>query len=210
MSLKNHWEKVFTTKQVNEVSWYQQTPQESIDFIQQLALPKTAAIIDIGGGDSFLVDHLLSMGYTNITVLDISKAAIDKVKNRLGKKATTVTWIVSDILDFKPSIQYDCWHDRAAFHFLTTPAQVEVYLSIAQKNVKPAGKMIIGTFSDNGPEKCSGLPIKQYDEKLLIDTLQKWFTKIKCITTDHITPFKTIQNFLFCSFQKINIYNGHS
>jgi 2-polyprenyl-3-methyl-5-hydroxy-6-metoxy-1,4-benzoquinol methylase len=205
MSLKQHWENVFTSKKVNEVSWYQQTPQESIDFIQQLGLPKTASIIDIGGGDSFLVDHLLNMGFTNITVLDISKAAIDKVKNRLGNKANNVTWIVSNILDFKTNKQYDCWHDRAAFHFLTTPQEVESYLSIAQKNVKPAGKMIIGTFSANGPEKCSGLPVKQYDEKLLSNTLQKWFEKIKCITINHITPFKTVQNFLFCSFQKLSI-----
>ncbi len=205
MNLKQHWENVFTTKQVNEVSWYQQTPQESINFITQLALPKNAAIIDIGGGDSFLVDHLLAIGYTNITVLDISQAAIDRVKNRLGKKATAVTWIVSDILDFKTSVQYDCWHDRAAFHFLTTVQEIETYLFIAQRNVKPAGKMIIGTFSDNGPEKCSGLPVKQYDENLLSSTWQKWFSKIKCITTNHITPFKTVQHFLFCSFQKLSI-----
>jgi 2-polyprenyl-3-methyl-5-hydroxy-6-metoxy-1,4-benzoquinol methylase len=205
MNLKQHWENVFTTKQLNEVSWYQQTPQESLDFIQQLALPKTAAIIDIGGGDSFLVDHLLNMGYTNITVLDISQAAIDKVKNRLGSKAGMVNWIVSNILDFKTDIKYDCWHDRAAFHFLTTAPEIETYLSTAQKNVRPAGKMIIGTFSDNGPEKCSGLPVKQYDENLLSSTLQKWFSKIKCITTNHITPFKTVQHFLFCSFQKLSI-----
>ncbi|MGF2414301.1 class I SAM-dependent methyltransferase [Ferruginibacter sp.] len=204
MNLKQHWENVFTTKQVNEVSWYQPTPQESIDFIQQLGLSKKASIIDIGGGDSFLVDHLLNMGYTNITLLDISQAAIDKVKNRLGEKANRVTWIVSNILDFKTNIQYDCWHDRAAFHFLTTAEEVASYLAIAQKNVKPAGKMIIGTFSDNGPEKCSGLPVKQYDETLLSNTLQKWFEKIKCITTNHITPFKTVQNFLFCSFQKLS------
>jgi 2-polyprenyl-3-methyl-5-hydroxy-6-metoxy-1,4-benzoquinol methylase len=205
MDLKQHWENVFTTKKVNEVSWYQPTPQESIDFIQQLGLSQTASIIDIGGGDSFLVDHLLNMGYSNITVLDISLSAIDKVKKRLGEKANRVTWIVSNILDFRTNIQYDCWHDRAAFHFLTTAAEVETYLSIAQKNVKPAGKMIIGTFSDNGPEKCSGLPVKQYNEKLLSNTLQKWFEKIKCITTNHITPFKTVQNFLFCSFQKLSI-----
>jgi 2-polyprenyl-3-methyl-5-hydroxy-6-metoxy-1,4-benzoquinol methylase len=205
MQLQQHWNNVFTSKQVNELSWYQPTPQESIDFIQYLGLPKTASIIDIGGGDSFLVDELLKMGYTNITVLDISQAAIDKVKNRLGQKANAVTWIVSDILDFKTNIQYDCWHDRAAFHFLTSAAQVKAYLLIAQKNVKPAGKMIIGTFSDNGPQKCSGLPVKQYNEKLLSTTLQKWFQKIKCITIDHITPFKTVQNFLFCSFQKLSI-----
>ena len=205
MNLKQHWENVFTTKQVNEVSWYQQTPKESLDFIQQMALPKTAAIIDIGGGESFLVDHLLNMGYTNITVLDISQAAIDKVKSRLGIKASMVNWVVSNILDFKTDIKYDCWHDRAAFHFLTTAQEIESYLLIAQKNVKPSGKMIIGTFSDNGPEKCSGLPVKKYDEALLSNTWQKWFSKIKCITTNHITPFKTVQNFLFCSFQKLSI-----
>ena len=205
MNLKQHWENVFTSKQVNEVSWYQQTPQESIDFIQQLGLPKTASIIDIGGGDSFLVDHLLNMGYTNITVLDISQAAINKVKKRLGNRANMVNWIVSNILDFKTDVKYDCWHDRAAFHFLTTAQEIEIYLSIAQKNVKSGGKMIIGTFSDEGPEKCSGLLVKQYDENLLSSTLQKWFSKIKCITTDHITPFKTVQHFLFCSFQKLSI-----
>ena len=170
-----------------------------------MALPKTAAIIDISGGDSFLVDHLLKMGYNNITVLDISQAAIDKVKSRLGIKAGKVNWVVSNILDFKTDIKYDCWHDRAAFHFLTTAQEIESYLLIAQKNIKSSGKMIIGTFSDNGPEKCSGLPVKQYDETLLSNTLQKWFSKIKCITTDHITPFKTVQHFLFCSFQKLSI-----
>jgi 2-polyprenyl-3-methyl-5-hydroxy-6-metoxy-1,4-benzoquinol methylase len=205
MDFKQHWENVFTTKKFNEVSWYQQTPEESLQFFNQLSVDKKAAIIDIGGGDSFLVDYLLDRGYTNITVLDISKSAIDKVKKRLGKKANRVKWIVSDILDFKNDYQYDCWHDRAAFHFLTTAEEVESYISIAQKHIKPSGKLIIGTFSDNGPEKCSGLPVQQYDEDLLSNTLQKWFSKIKCITTNHITPFKTVQNFLFCSFQKLSI-----
>ena len=205
MNKKSHWEKVFTTKQVNEVSWYQQTPKQSLEFVEQLALPKTAAIIDIGGGDSFFVDHLLQMGFTNITVLDISEAAIKKAQQRLGNKATLVKWVVSDILDFKSDAQFDCWHDRAAFHFLTTAEEIESYLAIAQQHIKPAGKLIIGTFSTEGPEKCSGLPVKQYNENILTSTLQKWFEKIKCITTDHITPFKTIQNFLFCSFQKVSI-----
>ena len=205
MNKKQHWEKVFTTKQVDEVSWYQQTPQQSLNFVQQLALPKTAAIIDIGGGDSFFVDHLLQLGYSNITVLDISATAIDKAKQRLGEKAVLVNWVVSDILEFKTELQFDCWHDRAAFHFLTTTKEIENYLAIAQQHIIPAGKLIIGTFSTEGPEKCSGLPVKQYNENMLTVSLQKWFKKIRCITTDHITPFKTIQNFLFCSFQKINI-----
>ena len=200
MNKKQHWEKVFTTKQVDKVSWYQQTPQQSLDFVQQLALPKTAAIIDIGGGDSFFVDHLLQMGYNNITVLDISATAINKAKYRLGDKAMSVSWVVSDILEFKSDVQFDCWHDRAAFHFLTNSTEVNNYLSLAQGHIKQNGKLIIGTFSTEGPEKCSGLPVKQYNENILTSALQKWFEKIRCITTDHITPFKTIQNFLFCSF----------
>ena len=210
MNKKQHWEKVFTTKQVDKVSWYQQTPQQSLDFVQQLALPKTAAIIDIGGGDSFFVDHLLQMGYNNITVLDISATAINKAKYRLGDKAMSVSWVVSDILEFKSDVQFDCWHDRAAFHFLTNSTEVNNYLSLAQGHIKQNGKLIIGTFSTEGPEKCSGLPVKQYNENILTATLQKWFEKIRCITTDHITPFKTIQNFLFCSFKKIDLSNGHS
>ena len=205
MSKKLHWENVFSTKKINEVSWYQQTPQQSLAFVEQLAIPKTAPIIDIGGGDSFFVDHLLQLGYNNITVLDISAEAINKAKQRLGKKAVSVKWIVSDILDFKSNAKFDCWHDRAAFHFLTAPQDIYDYLSIAQQHINTTGKLIIGTFSTEGPEKCSGLPVKQYSENILTETLQKWFKKIKCITTDHITPFKTIQNFLFCSFKKISI-----
>ena len=205
MTKKQHWEKVFSTKQIDEVSWYQQTPQQSLDFVQQLDLPKTAAIIDIGGGDSFLVDHLLQMGYNNITVLDISATAINKAKQRLGNKAGLIKWVVSDILEFKSNVKFDCWHDRAAFHFLTTADEINTYLAIAQQHLNPDGKLIIGTFSTDGPEKCSGLPVKQYNENVLTSTLQKWFKKIRCISTDHITPFKTIQNFLFCSFQKTSI-----
>jgi 2-polyprenyl-3-methyl-5-hydroxy-6-metoxy-1,4-benzoquinol methylase len=209
MNRKEHWENVFGKKKMTEVSWYQSLPKDSLDFINQFNLDKNAAIIDIGGGDSFLVDNLLQLGYTNITVLDISSAAIEKAKKRLGENAARIHWVVSDILDFTTEKKFDCWHDRAAFHFLTTAAEVEKYLSIAQQHISSNGKMVIGTFSTNGPEKCSGLPVKQYDENALSVVLQKWFTKIKCISTDHITPFKTIQHFLFCSFQKQYNY-GHS
>ena len=205
MNKKAHWEQVFNTRQATEVSWYQPTPQQSLDFVKQLAIDADAAIIDVGGGDSLFVDHLMQLGYKNITVLDISAAAINKAKQRLGKKALGVKWIVADVLELNMEQQYDCWHDRAAFHFLTTALEIDKYLTIAQKHISPKGKLIIGTFSTNGPEKCSGLPVKQYSENILTTTLQKWFAKIRCITTDHVTPFKTIQQFLFCSFQKISI-----
>lgn len=204
MNPQAHWEKVYSTKKLNEVSWYQPTPQHSLDFIEQLTIPKTAAILDVGGGDSLLADHLLAEGFSNITVLDISEQAINRAKKRLGKNADKINWIVSDITEFSTEKKYDCWHDRAAFHFLTTAEQVEKYLAVAQKHLSETGRMIIGTFSTQGPEKCSGLPVKQYSEQSLTGALKKWFEKIRCITVDHITPFNTIQNFLFCSFKKLN------
>ena len=153
MNKKAHWEQVFNTRQATEVSWYQPTPQQSLDFVKQLAIDADAAIIDVGGGDSLFVDHLMQLGYKNITVLDISAAAINKAKQRLGKKALGVKWIVADVLELNMEQQYDCWHDRAAFHFLTTALEIDKYLTIAQKHISPKGKLIIGTFSTDGPEK---------------------------------------------------------
>lgn len=204
MDTKSHWEKIYATKGQNEVSWYQPSPKISLDLINELNIPKNASIIDVGGGDSFLADNLLAAGFTNITVLDISGSAIARAKQRLGKEAEKINWIVSDINELVIDKKFDCWHDRAAFHFFTTEEQVQKYLTIAQEHISESGRMIIGTFSTSGPEKCSGLPIKQYSEQTLSGVLKKWFEKIKCITTDHITPFNTIQNFLFCSFKKIN------
>ena len=197
---KNHWETVYKTKQPNEVSWTEDIPQTSLDFIHSFHVSKTAKIIDIGGGDSKLVDFLLEEGYENITVLDISEAALDRAKKRLGNKSNKVNWIASDVTSFKPKTKFDIWHDRATFHFLTTPDQINKYLAIARKAV--TGYITIGTFSTNGPNKCSGLNIKQYSEEQLQTQLAKGFKKIRCINEDHITPFKTLQNFLFCSFKK--------
>jgi 2-polyprenyl-3-methyl-5-hydroxy-6-metoxy-1,4-benzoquinol methylase len=205
MNMKEHWEKLYNSKQLNEVSWYQPTPEVSLQFTAQLHIARNARIIDIGGGDSLLVDHLLLLGYENITVLDISAAAINRARLRLGKNAGKVNWVVSDVTEFNAAEQYDFWHDRAAFHFLTTKKQVAAYLAVAQKHIAPSGKMVIGTFSTDGPEKCSGLPVKQYNENNLTRQLRKYFKKIRCITTDHLTPFNTIQHFLFCSFQKATI-----
>ncbi|MWB96648.1 methyltransferase domain-containing protein [Flavobacterium sp. GA093] len=197
---KNHWEKVYETKSPNEVSWTQEVPKTSLDFIHSLELNKNATIIDIGGGDSNLVDFLLNEGFENITVLDISEKALEKAKIRLGEKAKKIKWIVSDITEFAPEETYDVWHDRATFHFLTDAFQIEKYLEITGKAVN--SHLIIGTFSENGPTKCSGLTIKQYSENTLEQQFIKSFNKIKCITENHITPFETSQNFVFCSFKK--------
>jgi trans-aconitate methyltransferase len=200
---KKHWENIYQTKELKDVSWFQPTPETSLDFIKQFNVPTTAKIIDIGGGDSFLVDHLIDLGYQDISVLDISAAAIDRAKQRLGERANKVTWIVADAATFKPIEKYDFWHDRAAFHFLTDEQEISNYLETAQQNINPAGVLVIGTFSEQGPKKCSGIEIKQYSETTMTDRLKKFFEKIKCITVDHTTPFDTIQNFVFCSFRKI-------
>jgi 2-polyprenyl-3-methyl-5-hydroxy-6-metoxy-1,4-benzoquinol methylase len=197
---KNHWENVYETKNPDQVSWTQKKPQTSLDFINSFGLGKEAKIIDIGGGDSNLVDFLLEEGYENITVLDISAKALEKAKQRLGDKADKVKWIATDITAFQPTETYDIWHDRAAFHFLTTPEQVSKYIDIAKKNI--TGYLVLGTFSKNGPTKCSGLDIQQYDEESLSENFKKDFEKIQCITEDHTTPFETTQNFIFCSFKK--------
>ncbi len=195
---QNHWDTVYETKNPDQVSWTQQIPITSLNFIHSFGLSKSAKIIDIGGGDSKLVDYLLDEGFENITVLDISKKALEKAKKRLGERANKINWIVSDIIKFKPDTTFDVWHDRATFHFLTTHEQVSKYLTIAEKAI--TGYLTIGTFSNNGPEKCSGLPIKQYSEEKLTAELQNGFDKIRCITEDHITPFNTKQNFVFLQF----------
>ena len=197
---KNHWETVYETKNPEQVSWTQDVPRTSLEFIHSFSLDKNIEIIDIGGGDSKLVDYLLEEGYKNITILDISAKALEKAKERLGKKGEKVNWIVSDITEFVPTRDYDIWHDRAAFHFLTTPQQIKKYLQLARKAVK--GYLIIGTFSKNGPTKCSGLDILQYDENDLEIEFKNGFNKIRCTTEDHETPFETIQNFTFCSFKR--------
>jgi len=197
---KNHWEKVYETKNPDQVSWTQDIPKTSLDFIHSFGLTKTAKIIDIGGGDSKLVDYLLDEGYENITVLDISVKALDKAKHRLGNKAQKINWVVSDITDYQPDTTFDVWHDRATFHFLITSDQIEKYMDTARNSV--SGYLTIGTFSDKGPTKCSGLYIKQYNEEALTNELKKGFDKIHCVTEDHTTPFNTTQNFLFCSFRR--------
>lgn len=198
--IQNYWETIYKTKSPGQVSWTQKIPKTSLDFIHSFGLEKNAKIIDIGGGDSKLADYLLDEGFENITVLDISARAIDKAKKRLGNKAKKISWIVGDITDFHSYTTFDVWHDRATFHFLTTSDQIARYMDTARNSV--SGFLTIGTFSDNGPEKCSGLRIKQYSEEKLTVELQNGFEKIRCITEDHITPFDTKQNFLFCSFKR--------
>jgi len=197
---QSYWNQLYKTKNPDQVSWTQELPLTSLEFIHSFGLTHAAKIIDIGGGDSKLVDYLLDEGFENLTVLDISAQALAKAKQRLGEKANKVHWIVSDITDFEPESTFDIWHDRATFHFLTNQEQIAAYMHTARKAVK--GYLAIGTFSDKGPTTCSGLPVKQYTEETLAAELNNGFDKIRCITEDHITPFHTRQNFLFCSFRR--------
>ncbi|WP_163717081.1 class I SAM-dependent methyltransferase [Mangrovibacterium lignilyticum] len=200
---KKHWDNIYQTKDLHEVSWFQPNPETSLNFVHQFKVPYSAKIIDIGGGDSLFVDYLLDEGYSDITVLDISESAIERAKIRLGERAGLVKWLVADAANFSPSEKYDFWHDRAAFHFLTDEKEISNYLETAQKSINPVGVLIIGTFSEQGPQKCSGIEIRQYSENSMTERLQHFFEKVKCIKVDHKTPSETIQNFVFCSFKKI-------
>jgi SAM-dependent methyltransferase len=199
-NLKEHWETVYSTKTPQEVSWTQEKPSISLDFISSFQLDKSASIIDIGGGESSLVDFLLDLGYTNISVLDISAHAIERAQLRLGERASLVHWIISDINDFQPEFTYDVWHDRAAFHFLTQSSDIDRYVRLVANHSK---NLVVGTFSTDGPLKCSGLEISQYDETSLGDLFQaEGFECIETKREDHQTPFGTSQNFVFASFRK--------
>jgi len=196
---KNYWDRVYKTRQPSEVSWTEEVPKTSLEFIHSFNLAKSARIIDVGGGDSKLADYLIAEGYENITVLDISETALRRARERLKTNSKKVHWIVSDINRFEPTVTYDVWHDRAAFHFLTTQKQIRRYIHTARKAVN--GYLTIGTFSEIGPNMCSGLKVKQYSEDELQGELSNGFKKIRCIKENHITPFNTTQNFLFCSFK---------
>ena len=197
---KNHWENVYETKNQDEVSWTQKIPQTSLDLIEEASKDKSSKIIDIGGGDSNLTDFLLEKGFENLSVLDISAKTLEKAKERLGSQAENIDWIATNITEFEPQTMYDIWHDRAAFHFLTTQEEIKKYVEIVKNAVSDT--LIIGTFSVNGPQKCSGLPIVQYNEDDLKTIFSESFELMKSFTEDHITPFSTVQHFIFCQFKK--------
>ncbi|MDB5205963.1 MAG: class SAM-dependent methyltransferase [Flavisolibacter sp.] len=202
ISEQQHWDKVYSTKAEAEVSWFEPYPKTSMEFVELFNLPFDANIIDIGGGDSHFVDALLDKGYNNIYVLDISAYAIERAKQRLGESASRVHWIIAEITEFELPVQFHFWHDRAAFHFLTTEDKVYRYVSLAEDAIKKDGYLILGTFSENGPTTCSGLEIKQYSEASMSARFEIAFDRIKCIEENHTTPFNTVQNFLYCSFKK--------
>lgn len=202
MQTKDHWENVYKTKATDAVSWYQQYPERSLRLVRETGVPLDAPIIDIGGGASKLVDELLESGYSNLTVLDISAAALAAAQQRLGDRSESVKWIESDIAVVSlPKQVFDVWHDRAVFHFLTSAADRKTYIEKVLHAIKPGSHVIIATFAEDGPEKCSGLPVMRYSAEALSAELGERFKLIKHEKEEHHTPFGTVQSFGYCYFR---------
>jgi SAM-dependent methyltransferase len=201
---KDHWERIYSTKATDAVSWYQEHAVSSLQMIRATRLPKDAAIIDVGGGASTLVDDLLADGYSNLTVLDLSRAALEAARERLGSRAAAVRWLEADItkVDLAP-LEYDLWHDRAVFHFLTGEGDRAAYVRAVLRSVKPGGHVIVATFAEDGPAQCSGLPVVRYNAHLLHSEFGESFTLLDHQAEEHRTPFGTIQKFIYCYCRKV-------
>jgi len=197
---QTHWESVYTTKGEKEVSWFQERPEISLEFIAATGAGPNSAIVDIGGGASRLVDALLDDGYRNLTVLDLSKAALAASRERLGLCGETVTWVAADVTTWRPSEHYDVWHDRAAFHFLTDEKDRHAYVSRLEQALREGGEAIIGTLALNGPERCSGLPVMRYDSSGLTTVLGPKFRLLASREAERRTPWGASQVFQFSRF----------
>lgn len=203
MDAKSHWEHIYQTKAPTQVSWYQAEPHLSLDFIERTGVDQSAQIIDVGGGASTLVDHLLAQGFTHLTVLDVSATALAVAQQRLGQQAQAVTWREADITQADlPPHYYDVWHDRAVFHFLTQPEQRQRYREVVQQAVKPGGHVIVATFATDGPTSCSGLSIVQYSPQSLHSEFGAEFQLVNSTREAHQTPFGTEQKFIYCYCRK--------
>jgi trans-aconitate methyltransferase len=202
VSRHDHWEKVYTSKGESEVSWFQETPAPSLELIERVGAEQSSGIIDIGGGASRLVDNLVSRGYQDVTVLDLSEAALASARSRIGDRANRVTWIAADVTTWEPSRTYDVWHDRAAFHFLTEPNDQAAYVARLRRALRVGGHAIIATFAPDGPERCSGLMVSRYDANTLAATLGEGFELIDTRRHDHTTPWGSLQRFQFSTFRR--------
>jgi len=204
MQTKEHWENVYSTKAAEEVSWFQEHAGLSLQIIRDSALAPDGRIIDVGGGASTLVDDLLSAGFSKITVLDLSAAALAKAKARLGSRAASVQWLEANILDVTlPASTYDVWHDRAVFHFLTSESERHRYVEQVLHAVKPGGLVIVATFAEDGPEKCSGLPVMRYSTEGLHAEFGNTFELLGSQRESHLTPTGKEQKFVYCFCRRL-------
>lgn len=194
MEREDHWQTVYRTKREDEVSWFQERPDPSLDLICRAGL---GGLVDIGGGASRLVDCLLEAGWRDLTVLDVADAALDRSRTRLGGKAAGVEWVAADVTKWRPDRTYDVWHDRAVFHFLTDPADREAYRAVLARALRSGGQAIVGTFAADGPERCSGLPVCRYDAAGLAAELGPSFRLEEALTHEHVTPAGKVQKFQY-------------
>lgn len=205
MDRKQHWEQVYSTRASDSVSWFQEHAEQSLRLIHNTGLNKDAAIIDVGGGASTLVDDLAAENYTDLTVLDLSAAALAVAKQRLGKHADPVHWLEGDVTRTQfPIHRFDIWHDRAVFHFLTAPGDRHAYVEQVMRSVRPGGHVIVATFAEDGPEKCSGLPVVRYQPEALHAEFGEAFLLVGHAKEAHHTPGGKIQQFVYCYCRKGN------
>lgn len=201
MDAQRHWEHIYETKSPAQTSWHAPHLQTSLEWICEAAPDRSAPIIDVGGGESTLVDDLLELGYRDVTVLDVAASAIEKTRTRLGANAKDVRWIAGDVTNAPlPARGFALWHDRAVFHFLTTPEQRTKYVRQLAASLKAGGHVVLATFGPDGPEQCSGLPVRRYSADVLRKELGQQFSLEKSAVIDHETPFGTAQQFLYCRF----------
>ena len=203
MKNENHWSDVYQKKAFDSVSWYQPSPKPSLAAIEKLNIRNSVSIIDVGGGASTFVDHLIGRGWTDVTVLDIAAPALEVAKSRIGGSAAAVKWEVADITQWQPKRMFDVWHDRAVFHFLTDADHRQAYLRVLQAALAKNGAVVMATFAMDGPEKCSGLPIERYDPPKLAHELGRDFKLLESWREQHITPGGNIQSFNWCIFRRI-------
>lgn len=196
---KEHWEKVYQTKQPDAVSWFQEHATRSLEIIHSIGASSDSNIIDVGGGASTLVDDLLHDGFKHVSVLDLSSGALEVARKRLGACGDSVSWIAGDIREVNlPEGTYDIWHDRAVFHFLTDPADRAAYVKQVMKSVKPGGHVIVATFAPDGPEQCSGLPVARYAPDQLHGEFGPSFQLLEHASEEHKTPWGSVQHFVYC------------
>ena len=196
-----HWQNVYHTKAEDEVSWFQSSPTISLDLIRATGVSRDASVVDIGAGASRLIDALVDAGFTALTALDLSEKALDIARARLADRAANVDWVVADVTAWRPLRIYDVWHDRAAFHFLTDPADQLAYADCVREAVRPGGYVIIGTFALDGPERCSGLPVVRHDAPSIGKILGSSFELVESRRQEHQTPGGAIQQFQFSRFR---------
>lgn len=197
-----HWQRVYTSKEENQLSWHEDAPALSLDLLGEAGLRPEMAVVDIGGGTSRLVDALVARKQTHVTVLDLSPAALETAKKRLAG-AGNVEWVAGDVTEWQPKRSYDLWHDRAAFHFLTDPEDQRAYVRVMARALKTGGRAVIGTFAPDGPEKCSGLPVARHDAASLRAVLGEGFSLISTRRNEHTTPWGAVQQFQFGTFEKL-------